>query len=90
MSNKLKQFVFWAFLLILFPAPAIVFGQPSCGDKIPALGIFEQIAQYSIWVALLLGITGILLDHKIWKRVLLFLAVLPLVGWGYVNFMIIS
>ena len=88
MSNKLKQFVFWAFLLILFPAPAIVFGQPSCGDKIPALGIFEQIAQYSIWVALLLGITGILLDHKIWKRVLLFLAVLPLVGWGYVNFMI--
>ena len=35
-----------------------------------------------------LEIAGILLEQKIWKRVLLLLAALPLVSWGYVNFMV--
>ena len=88
MKNKSNQLVFWILLIVFSPAPAIVFGQSSCGEKIPALGIYEQISQYSIWAALLFAIAGILLDQKIWKRILLLLAVLPLAAWGYVNFMV--
>ena len=88
MKNKSNQLVFWILLIVFSPAPAIVFGQLSCGEKIPTLGIYEQISQYSIWAALLFGIAGILLEQKIWKRVLLLLAALPLVSWGYVNFMV--
>ena len=88
MRNKSNQLVFWILLIVFSPAPAIVFGQSSCGEKIPALGIYDQISQYSIWAALLIAITGILLDQKSWKRILLLLAVFPLAAWGYVHFMV--
>ncbi len=88
MRNKLDQLFFWVLLIILLQAPGEIFGQSSCDEKIPALGIYEQISQYSIWAALLFAIAGILLEQKIWKRVLLLLAALPLVSWGYVNFMV--
>ncbi len=68
--------------------PSVLFGESSCGEKIPALGIYEQISRYSIWAALLFAMAGILLDQKIWKRVLLPLAAVPLAAWGYVHFMV--
>jgi len=88
MRNKLNQLFFWVLLIILLQAPGEIFGQSSCDAKIPALGIYEQISQYSIWATLLFAIAGILLDQKIWKRNLLLLAVLPLAAWGYINFMV--
>ncbi len=66
----------------------VVISQSDCGEKIPDLQIYEPIAQYSIWAALLFAVVGILLDQKIWKRVLLILAVFPLAAWGYVQFMV--
>ena len=88
MRNKSNQLGFWILLIILFPAPGVIFGQSSCDEKIPALGIYEQISQYSIWAALLIAITGILLDQKSWKRILFLLAVFPLAAWGYVHFIV--
>ena len=88
MRNKSNHLGFWILLIILFPAPGVIFGQSSCDEKIPALGIYEQISQYSIWAVLLIAITGILLDQKSWKRILLLLAVFPLAAWGYVHFMV--
>ncbi len=86
MKIKLSQ----AFLLVLFlfSVPDIVFGQTTCGEKIPALGIFEQISQYALWLALALMIPGIILDHTLWKRTLLTLALVPFMGWMYVNFFV--
>ena len=50
MSNKRNQFFLW--ILILFIIPDVALGLSSCGEKIPALGIFDQISQYALWVAL--------------------------------------
>lgn len=86
MSNKTNQTILWIFILLLVPGVAL--GQTSCGEKIPALGIFDQISQYALWLALALMIPGILFDHKFWKKTLLILALLPFAGWAYVNFFV--
>ncbi len=86
MSNKTNQLFLSIF--ILFSASGIAFGQASCGEKIPTLGIFDQISQYALWLALALMIPGILFDRKLWKRAFLILAVLPFAGWAYVNFFV--
>ncbi len=65
-----------------------IIAQASCGNKIPDLMLYDNISQYSIWVALGLGIGGILLDQKITKRILLFFALLPLMAWGYAQFVV--
>ena len=68
--------------------PGIVLGQTSCGEKIPNLGIFDQVSQYALWMALALMIPGILFDHKFWKKALLIMALVPFAGWAYVNFFV--
>ena len=60
----------------------------DCGEKIPDLIIYEQVSQYSIWIALSLAIGGILVELKTIKRILMVIAVLPLAAWGYVQFMV--
>jgi hypothetical protein len=65
-----------------------VIAQADCGEKIPDLKIYEQISQYSIWIALALAIPGILIEQKKVKRILMVVAVLPLAAWGYVQFMV--
>ena len=60
----------------------------GCGEKIPDLIIYEQVSQYSIWIALSLAIGGILVEQKTIKRILMVIAVLPLAAWGYVQFMV--
>lgn len=65
-----------------------VIAQADCGEKIPDLNIYEQISQYSIWIALALAIPGILIEQKTIKRILMVVAVLPLAAWGYVQFMV--
>ena len=65
-----------------------IIAQADCGEKIPDLIIYEQISQYSIWIALSLAIGGILVEQKTTKRILMVLAVLPLAAWGYVQFMV--
>jgi hypothetical protein len=65
-----------------------VIAQADCGEKIPDLIVYEQISQYSIWVGLALAIGGILMEQKKTKRLLMVTAVLPLLAWGYVQFMV--
>ncbi|MEK9628412.1 MAG: hypothetical protein VW455_05280 [Nitrospinota bacterium] len=65
-----------------------VLAQTGCGEKIPDLNIYAQISQYSIWIALALGIGGILLDQKAIKGILFTLALVPLLAWGYVQFVV--
>ena len=86
MKNKIKQIILSLFILLW--APAIAFAQSSCGEKIPALGIFDQISQYALWLALVFMIPGILSEHKLWKKDLLMSALVPFAGWAYVNFFI--
>ena len=86
MNAKPNQIFF--LLFFLFFIPNVVFGQTTCGEKIPAMGIFDQISQYALWLALALMIPGILLDQTLWKRILLFLALVPFIGWVYVNFFV--
>ena len=86
MSNKTNQIILW--VLILLSMPGVVLGQISCGEKIPQLGIFDQISQYALWMALALMIPGILFDHKFWKKALLIMALAPVAGWAYVNFFV--
>ena len=86
MSNKTNQIILW--VLILLSVPGVVLGQTSCGEKIPNLGIFDQISQYALWMALALMIPGILFDHKFWKKALLIMALVPFAGWAYVNFFV--
>ncbi|MBT3921178.1 MAG: hypothetical protein HOF21_01260 [Nitrospina sp.] len=88
MLNKSKYIIFLVLLAKLIFVPEIIFGQSSCGEKIPALGNFELISQYSLGLAVVLMIPGILFDHKIWKKVLLILALIPFAGWMYVNFLV--
>ena len=56
--------------------------------KIPDLIIYDHIAQYSIWIALSFLIGGILLEKKYIKRILMALVLLPLLAWGYVQFVV--
>ena len=86
MNKKANLIIFWIFVLLSLPG--VVFGQNSCGEKIPALGFFDQVSQYALWLALALMIPGILFDQKILKRVLLFMAIIPFAGWAYVNFFV--
>jgi hypothetical protein len=65
-----------------------IIAQADCGGKIPDLIIYEQISQYSIWIALALAIGGILIEQKIAKRILMVVSMLPLLAWGYVQFMV--
>ena len=65
-----------------------IIAQVDCGEKIPDLIIYEQVSQYSIWIALSLAIGGILVEQKTIKRILMVIAVLPLAAWGYVQFMV--
>ena len=65
-----------------------VIAQTNCGEKIPDLIVYEQISQYSIWIALSLAIGGILIEQKMIKRILIVFAILPLAAWGYVQFMV--
>jgi hypothetical protein len=65
-----------------------IIAQADCGEKIPDLIVYEQVSQYSIWVALSLAIGGILVEHKTIKRILMVIALLPLAAWGYVHFMV--
>ncbi|MBT5549747.1 MAG: hypothetical protein HOJ79_04630 [Nitrospina sp.] len=88
MINKLKQLLFGILILLLISTPGVVLGQSSCGEKIQALGNFELISQYSLGLAVVLMILGILFDHKFWKKTLLILALVPFAGWAYVNFFI--
>jgi Tfp pilus assembly protein PilE len=88
MTKKSKILVLWTSLIVLLTLPNIVFGQLSCGEKISPLGNFELISQYSLGLAVVLMILGILIDHKIWKKVFLILALIPFAGWSYVNFFI--
>ena len=62
--------------------------ETNCGEKIPDLIIYERISEFSIWIALALVIGGILLDQDIRKRILFFLAIIPLIAWGYVQFLV--
>jgi len=87
MSKKNNQTILWI-LIILFSVPGIVFAQADCGEKIPPLGIFEQISQYALWLALALMIPGILIDHKFWKKAFLIMALIPFAGWAYVNYLV--
>ena len=86
MSNKRNQILLWMFILLIMPGVAL--GQSSCGEKIPSLNIFDQISQYALWLALAFLIPGIISDHKVWKKILLLLAILPFAGWSYVNFFV--
>jgi hypothetical protein len=86
MSNKTNQIFLW--VVILLSVPGVVFAQTSCGEKIPSLGIFDQISQYALWLALALMIPGILFDHRFWKNALLIMALVPFAGWAYVNFFV--
>jgi len=86
MNNKVKKTILSLFILLW--VPTVVFAQSSCGEKIPSLGIFDQISQYALWLALALMIPGILFDHKVWKKVLLMSALIPFAGWAYVNFLV--
>ena len=79
---------FTSFLFVLLLRPDIVFAQPSCGEKVPALGIFEQISQVSLGGAVVLMILGIVIDHKFWKKALLLSALIPFFGWAYVNYFV--
>ena len=45
-----------------------VIAQADCGEKIPDLIVYEQVSQYSIWIALSLAIGGILIEQKTTKR----------------------
>ena len=65
-----------------------IIAQADCGEKIPDLIIYEQVSQYSIWIALSLAIGAILVEQKTIKRILMIIAVLPLAAWGYVQFMV--
>jgi hypothetical protein len=88
MQKKISPFVFLSISIALLVQPDSSFGQTTCGDKIPALGIFEQISQYALGLAVVFMILGILLDHKFWKKALCVLALVPFIGWSYVNFFV--
>jgi hypothetical protein len=88
MQKKISPFVFLNISIALLVQPGSSWGQTSCGNKIPALGIFEQISQYALGFAVIFMILGILLDHKFWKKALWVLALVPFIGWSYVNFFV--
>jgi len=65
-----------------------IVSETNCGYKIPDLIIYEKISEFSIWIALVLAISGILLDQKSKKRILFFIAIFPLMAWCYVQFVV--
>lgn len=65
-----------------------VIAQANCGNQIPDSAIYEQVSQYSIWIALAFAIGAILLDQKTSKRILMIFSLVPLMAWGYVQFVV--
>ena len=62
MPYKTYLFKTWAFTIGLCLGPNTVFAQSACGEKIPALGIYEPISQYSLGLAVVLMIVGIIFE----------------------------
>ena len=58
----------------------------NCGEKIPELEIYENISQYSIWIALFFFIGYILIEKNNIKKILMIISLSSLTVWGYVNF----
>ena len=60
----------------------------NCGNKIPNLGTYENISQYSIWISLFFFIGYILIEKKNIKKILMIISLSSLMVWGYINFKI--
>lgn len=58
----------------------------NCGNKIPNLGTYENISQYSIWISLFFFIGYILIEKKNIKKILMIISLSSLMVWGYINF----
>ena len=70
--------------LLWYPAQA----QASCGEKIIALGLYEDISLYSLMAGFVLVFAAIFMEKKKIKLSLGILALLPFLAWGYVNFLV--
>ena len=75
------------FLIISCIQPSIVIGD-ECGDLIKPLSFYNTISTYALILCFALFFIGILIDRKIIKISALSLSILPLLVWGYVQFMI--
>jgi len=64
------------------------FAHASCGEEILALKLYEDISFYSLIAGFVLIFAAIFLEKKKVKLSLGVAAVLPLLAWGYVNFLV--
>jgi len=60
----------------------------NCGNRIPDLAIYENISQFSIWIALVFFIGYIFIEKRNLKTMLMVISLLSIGSWGYVNFKI--
>ena len=70
----------------LFLSPT--FAYASCGEEVLPLKLYEDISFYSLIVGFVLIFAAIFLEKKKVKLSLGVAAVLPLLAWGYVNFLV--
>lgn len=60
----------------------------ECGVAVKPLSFYDNISLYSLIAGFGLLFAGILIDKKIVKNIVLGLALIPFIAWGYVHFMI--
>jgi hypothetical protein len=76
-----------SFFLTILIYPSLIAAE-DCGDVIKPLSYFDKVAKYSLFICFGLFLVGIVLDNKLGKVIMLFLAVLPLSLWVYVQYMV--
>ncbi len=62
--------------------------QTSCGKAIPPLDLYQTISTYSLIVGFVFVFAAIFMERKKIKLSLSVAAVIPLLIWGYVNFLV--
>lgn len=60
----------------------------ACGEKVLAAETYEKFSLYSIYAALALFFLGIFIDKKKIKFTLWGLCAVPILAWGYVQFLV--
>ena len=80
-----RFFLFFFIFVIFFPD---IINANECGESIKSVSYYDRISTNSLLICVLLFIIGILIDNNSWKIKILSISILPLLVWGYVQFMI--
>lgn len=85
---KMVPMILAVWLLLILPGLVETATGSGCGEKLIPVSVYEQISLYSIITGFALFILAILIDKKKIRGALFGLAVIPILAWPYIHFMV--